>query len=860
VLLLRWLTLRSMRVRPGRLVLSLFGIVLGVAGILAIGATNQTALQAVTKLFQNTSGKANLVIVSAGGDNNRLSESVLNRVRLQPGIAAAAPSLHLQTALAAAQQNGGVELSFFGASAGGLMLYGIDPTLDRAVRDYTIVSGRFLSDDLDATETVLVEDYAQQNKIEVGQDLRLLTGSGVQSLRVVGLMAKSGAGQLNNGVFGVLPLRRAQKLFYREGKLDQVDIVAQAPDNPDAIDQFKVDLQSRLGTAVSVTYPASQGKRMTQMLGNYQIGLNFMSGMALFVGAFLIYNAFSMTVVERTREFGMLRTVGMTQRQVMNQVLGEAFFLGVLGSGLGVGLGLLMANGLTRLMETLLAQKMSQIEVPLQLLITSTSVGLVVTIAAAMLPALQAGRISPLDALRVRGAVQDSWLTRRGWIGGAALIAVSTGALILNPFPYDVQYRLGSMAVFGLFTGGTLMIPVTVGFWQRWMRPLMGLIYGSAGRIGAGNVERARLRTTLTAAALMVGVAMIVIVWAMTGSFKSDLDEWLKGYLGGDLFVTSSLPMRPEVWRRVEGVPGVQAVTPVRYFEAEWLPPGRSKEKISLTAIDPATHRLVTSLVFTKDGVPPAQALAEMAGGDALLISSVVAEKYGLRPGDQVSLLARTGPVRLRVAGVIVDYYNQGMTLTVGWGDMVRLFRNTDANALLIKAAAGYSPSQVKEAIKTAYGDRYQLVIESNQAVLGKISGLMDQAFSMFDVLAVISMLVAFLGITNTLTMNVMERTREIGMLRGVGMTRPQVIRMIVSEAGLIGVIGGLLGVAFGAALSRLMMAAMTVMSGYRLEYQLSTGRILAAFITAFVVANLAALLPAMRAARIQILEAIQYE
>jgi putative ABC transport system permease protein len=843
-----------------RLLLSAFGIILGVAGILAIGATNQTALQAVARLFENTSGKANLVVVSADSEGDGLSENLLKRIDALPGVVAAIPSLQVQTMLANSATPDEVSLSFFGTSTGGLMLYGVDPIRDRQARQYVITTGSFLLADPDAQEIVLVEEFARENDIEIGVSVELVTDSGVVALRVAGLMAKEGPGQLNNGAFGILPILRAQKLFYREGKLDQIDIVTGVGDNTAAIDALKNSLQGRLGAQVSVLYPAAQGRRMTQMLGNYQIGLNFMSGMALFVGAFLIYNAFSMTVVERTREFGMLRTVGMTKTQVMRQVLMEAFFLGVIGSALGVALGLLMARGLTSLMETLLAQDLTRIQVPQEVLATSVTVGLLVTLLAAMLPAVQAGRISPLEALRVRGMLKEGWIIRLGWLPGVILLLVSTGILILNPFPYDVQFRLGSMVVFSLFLGGALMIPVTVSYWERLMRPVMRLIYGSSGYVGSGNIQRARLRTTLTVAALMVGVSMIIVVWAMTGSFKSDLDEWLKGYLGGDIYVTSSLSLRPEVWKRIEAVEGVQAVTPLRYFESDWLTPNRAQEKISLTALDPASHSQVTTMIFAKDQASPQRALADLAAGGSLLISSVISEKYALSAGDQLTLITKTGPTNFRVAGVIVDYYNQGLVLTISWGDMIRFYRQKDANALLVKLANGYPSAEVQERIDRLYGERDRLVIEANEALLGKVTRLMAQAFSMFDVLAIISMLVAFLGITNTLTMNVMERTREIGMLRGVGMTRPQIVLMILSEAGLMGVIGGVLGVVFGMVLARIMLQAMTVMSGYQLEYILPVNRILSAFIVAFVVANLAALLPALRAARIRILDAIQYE
>jgi putative ABC transport system permease protein len=859
--LARLLTFRSMRSRPLRLLLSVFGIVLGVAGILAIGITNQTALEAVTRLFKDTSGKANLVVINADSSASGFSEKAYARLTTYPGLAAAVPSLHVQTILAKDATPTDISLSFFGSSLGGLSLYGINPRIDAQARDYKMVAGGFLSGDPDADEVVLVDSYAKEKDIRVGSYLEILAGDSIQKLRVVGLMAKEGAGQLNNGSFGVIPLQTAQRLFNRQNKLDQIDIVAPSDKTSiAALESLKTGLQTSLGKDFSVIYPAAQGRRMTQMLGNFQIGLNFLSGMALFVGAFLIYNAFSMTVVERTREFGMLRTVGMSRAQVTRQIMSEAAVLGMIGSGLGLGLGILMARGLTRLMEVLLAQDLTAIQVPMDIVVTGVLVGVVTTLLAAALPAFQAGRISPLEALRARAGSRDGWLIRHGWWLGVVLLAASSVILIINPFPYDVQFRLGSMAVFSLFLGGTLMIPVSVSVWERSMRPFMRLIYGSMGRLGSTNIQRAKQRTTLTVAALMVGVSMIIVVWAMTGSFKSDLDEWLKGYIGGDLYVSSSLPMRKDLWNRISAVEGVASVAPVHYFNVQWQPPEGDKVSLSFMAFDPASYSRVTSFVFSKDQTDPHQAMERLAAGEAVFISSVLSEKYGLRTGDSLRLLTKTGEHDFQIAGVVVDYYNQGLTVEGNWIDMERYFRQSEANALLLKVKPGDQPDEVRTRIDALYGKHDRLVIVTNKAILERVSTLVKQAFSMFDVLAIIALMVGFLGITNTLTMNVMERTQEIGMLRGVGMTRFQVVLMILSEAGLMGVIGSVLGLVFGVILSRIFLQAMTTMSGYRLTYLLPVQRVLIALVVAILVANIAAILPAMRAARIRILEAIHYE
>ena len=859
--LTRILILRSFKERPSRMMLSTFGIILGVAAILGIGITNQNALDAVRLLFENTAGKTDLIIVSADAEEGGFSEQILQQIERMTEIEYAAPSLQIITALVDSGSSEPMAMSFFGIDAGGLQLYGIDPESDVQARIYEITDGRFLAPDLDTYEVVLVDAFAKDNEIAVGDIIEIIAETGVEDLRVVGLIEKKGAGQLNNGAFGVLPLETAQKYFYREGEIDQVDLVLGSNSSgSDNLDQVKTDIQTKLGEDYSVLYPAAQGQRMTQMLSNYQIGLNFLSAMALFVGAFLVYNSFSMSVVERTREFGMLRTTGMTKGQVIRLIISEAFLLGVIGSLLGALLGILLARGLSAVMGMLLSQEMNQIHTQQGILVTGILVGTVVAVISALIPALQAGRISPMEALRIRTRTRQGWLLEKGWILGLVLLIISAVILVLNPFPYDVQFRMGSMVVVFLFLGGTLSIPASVGFWERILKPLSALFFGRSGIIGSSNIQRAKLRTTLTVAALMVGASMMVIVWAITDSFKGDLDEWLKGYMGGDLYVTSPLAMGSDVWRRIESVEGVEAAAPTLYKNVEWILPSGEVEHVDLMAIDPDSHLRVTSFVFADEAVDKQGLVRSLDEGDNVFISTVLSELYDIQQGDTIIIKTRTGDHPFRVAAVVVDFYQQGYVATISWSNMRRYFREDEAQAYLLKVQEGYKIDQVSQVIEDLYGDRYRLSLISNQNLLNQVTVMLDQAFSMFDVLAVIAIVVGFFGIANTLTMNVIERTREIGMLRGVGMTRMQVLAMILSEAATLGFIGGLLGLLFGIILSRIFILAMTAMSGYQITYAFPLQRALIALVVAVIISQLAAMIPASRASRIRILDAIQYE
>ena len=858
--LTRLITWRSIRTRRLRTLLSTFGIVLGVAGMLAIGATNEAAFQAVTTLFENTSGKTDLEVHSADNTGG-FAEYALNVVEDLPGISVAVPIVKLMAGLADSKEDAEFGLSLFGISSGGLQVYGIDPELDMQVRDYKLTAGRFLSGNPNAYEIVLVADYAVENEIDVDQRVLLQTSTGPARLRVVGLMAKEGPGQINQGNFGVVSVQTAQKLKGLSEEIDQIDILTSIDtSNPAALEELRGTVQERLGKQYSVVYPASQGQRMGQMLSGYQISLNFTGGIALFVGAFLIYNAFSMTVVERMREFGLLRALGLTRWQVITQVLAEGLLLGGFGSAMGVLLGILMTKGLVQVMSVVLAQPLDAGAIPTHVILSSVLIGLVVTVLAAVLPALQAGRVSPLEALRTRGQRQAGWLSRYGLPIGLVLLVLSAAVLIWNPFPYDVQYRLGSMVVFFLFIGAMLLIPSTTSLWERAARKPFQWIYGSGGQIGARNLERSRVRTMLTAASLLVGVTLIVNIQGMTASFSTDLLAWMEAYIGGDLYVNSSVPLRGDLPARFERLETVQAAAPIRYFDVTWQRETGVEETLNFMAVDPRSYTQVTRFLFSDSSVNASKAVGSLSNGRTLFISSVMAEKYGLKAGDTLWLQTRSGLQPFQASAVVMDFFNQGMVVTGSWEDMQRYFRLDDATFILVKVREGASVESTRQKLDDLYGKRYQLTLDSNRSLKDRVLVLMDQAFSMFDVLGIIAVIVGALGVVNTLTMSVIERTREIGMLRSIGMTRFQVVRMVLAEAGLLGVIGGLLGLVFGVLLTRIFLESMAGMSGYKLNLVIPIETFWISVSVALIVSQVAAVLPALRAAFTPVLEAIHYE
>ena len=855
------MTFVSLLTRPSRTAFTTFGIILGVSVIVAMSITNESTFASLNAVFRELSGRSDLTVMSSTADGEGFAEDTHKRVISVPGVLTAAPSVHARAALAGDTPERELEAGLLGEIEQRLMLYGVDPRIDTEVRVYKLAAGEWLPDDLDLHEIVVVTDFAADEEIELGDDLPLITPNGIELVRVVGLISKEGAGQLNNGLFGVMPLGAVQEMFNRADDLDQIDIIASEQiDTAQRLEALREALREELGERYSVTFPASQGERVSQMLGICRMGLGMFVVIAVFVGTFLIYNAFSMTVVERTREIGMLRTVGMTRGQVMRQILAEAVVLGALGSGLGVGGGILLAGGLIRAMAALLAQSVPDTTIPISGLVSGVAVGLIATLLAALIPAWQAGRVSPLEALRVRSRHWESWFFRRGWILGAVLLAISLFALLFLDVPPEAQFQVMSGAMFGLFMGATLLTPLAVGPWERIVRPLVRGAFGGEGRLGGSNIQRARMRTTMTVTALMVGIAMPLSMRAMSASFQGDLGEWIEGYMGGDLVVHSSTPMQLDLGGRLEEIEGIYAAAPSRRLNVTVKKPDGSYETLAMNAVDPAKHAQVGSFTFTATMGDEQQSMARFAAGDAVFLSSLVAERYGLAVGDSLTIQTRRGIRDFEVAGIVVDFVDQGMVIEGNWRDMRQYFRIDDVSSFRIGVEAGYDPQDIMDTIERTYGTRRNLGTFSNEVLKEVAMRTAAQTTGLFGVLSWIAVVVASLGVVNTLLMNVMERRREIGMLRGVGMTRWQVVKMILAEAAVMGTIGGALGIGVGTVLARAFVISANAMQRYNLTYAMPIGALLFAFVVAVGVSQVAALGPSQRAARLRIIEAIRSE
>ena len=860
-----FLAQRNMRTRWGRTLLTLLGIVLGVAVVLAIQMTNQSTLDSIRQVFDQATGQASLVVVPANRGADKLEEEALFRAEKFEGVLAAAPSVRVQTLLASEAKSWQIAFSMNGIAAGNvLVLYGVDPDLDAQVRVYKLSAGRMpLAGEYEA---ILPEKFAAEKKLSLGDELDILTPSGSDHLEIVGLLTDEGVALLNDGVVAFAPLQVVQDLFGMGSGIDEISLRLESAisEDPAALASFKNRLNERVGRDAEVIYPAARGQLVSQMMATYQLGLSFFSIIAVFVGAFLIYNTFSMTIVERTREIGMLLAVCMSRWGVIRMVLAEAVMLSSVGSLLGIATGIVLARGLMQLVSEVIIPVENLARVPAQGLAQSLGVGVGVTLGAALIPAVQAARISPLEALRVRTRSIER-VQAAVWLSGIALLIIGRVSLYHIAWPAEIRFSAGSTSILLTLLGATLTVALASGWLERLTRPLAAAIYRREGALGSANVRRSVSRTALTVASLMVALTMIISINSLAYSFKEDMTAWIVNALGGDLYVRSPITMRDSFARLLASVDGVQFVTPTRIMLVRAgqrsLPNDQSVgDTIVLNAIDPATFRQIGDMEFAAGQGDTQANWRRLEEGNAIFISNVVADRYQLDQGDTLYLHTRRGEKGFYIAGVVMDFTGQGLVVYSTYIDLQRWFGESGADRFTIKAAQGYSIAAVAEEIKARYQQRRNINVQTTEEFKDSILNLMEQSFRLFDVLNLIGVIIGALGVINTLTMNVMERQREIGGLRSLGMTRRQVLRMVLAEAQALGIMGGIYGLGFGYAIAHVMILGTNMMVGYDLEFLFTAQPYLVGALIALVVVQIAAIYPARQAARINIVKAIKYE
>ena len=846
------LGLKSLWARKVRALLTTFAVFLGVAFMVGSYVLTDTIFAAFDEIFDDSLKGTSVVVTSENlvkqesGETPTISASLLPKIKRVEGVKLAAGAIF--TAGGFFDEEGEAIGSKFAPKF-------ISSTLPGQLESLDYVKGH---PPRGPTEASLDEAAADEAGLGVGDRLQIVGRVPAKSFRLVGLTRLGGA-SFGGASIAQVTLPEAQRITDKRGEFDQISIAAEDGVSPATLKRRIARVMPRsVRVETGEESAARNSDEIRESLGFLQTMLLIFAFVAIFVGAFLIFNTFSITVAQRISEFGMLRTLGASRGQILRSVVAEAVAIGAIGALLGIAGGFVIALGLKSLFQAVGADlPTTDLVMKSRTVIVSLLVGVVVTLVASLVPALRSTRVSPIAALHA----QLGQPSRRRRIVNALLSALlglaGLGLIVAGLFGgADGDAAAGSMGI-----GAVLLVIAVSLFSPVLVRPLaavagvpMERLRHLTGKLARENAQRNPGRTAITAAALMIGLALVAFVTIFAAGLKSSIAEAVDNTFHGDLVIQNSdgfSPIPPAAASEVAKVPGVDLVATLRGTEAELVDTG-AKLRVNALSKDAGE---VFELEWEKGGPATLRNLRD----DQALLEDSFASSHDLEVGDRFRLLSQGGPrPAFRLAGTYQTDVGLIGKAIVTQEVLARDFDQTQDLIDLVRIDSGASADEVQQRIEPLLETRFLTAEVVNQQELKENQEKqVNRLLILIYVLLALAVLISLFGIANTLALSIHERTRELGMLRAIGMSRRQVRTMIRYEAVITALIGAILGMALGIVFA-VLIAQPLKDEGFTLTFPIFS--LLVLLVVAGLLGVLAAILPARRASRLDVLQSLQYE
>jgi putative ABC transport system permease protein len=834
------------------------GVALGVAVLFASLSAGATMDAAIARAAADEMGHSALRVEAL--EERGLSPATVALITRTAGVEVAAPALQHETYLAASlSQSPSAELP------APVTVLGIDAVAEPKLHDLPLSGGRLLNA-ADSKSAVITDTLAGQERLRIGDSITLdgAASAGPTAFAIVGIVSGDGSVPDAAGRLVIVPLASAQALFDVTG-VTRVDLGTQPGVTAnDLIGNLENTITTEPYLLAKTSDTADSLRAET---ADFSGTLLLVAAVVLFAGAFLIFNTLSMTVTERSRDVGLLRAAGTTRSQVMGLVMLQAFALGALGSIVGVIAGIGLASLTLFWVNATGPIALAAPDISLGPIVLALVIGILMTLAASLEPAWRAGRIPPVEALRrgpsgvTAGGARLRWLVLVFGVLAVAALAIwptsLSGGAGSTPGSGGVTLELGflgPLVVYGLMLAAVLIVP-------RVLSPLLRLagipfrIFRNEERLARSSLARDSSRTTLTAGALVMGLAMVVALGTAAQNVRQIGESWLVETIPGSELLTSIHPISPTdpAIDDIAALPGVKSVSPIGLFGVPFG--GVRQEAAAISGKDFAADG---RLVFVQGGGDPATAFAALDAGGAVIVPQSLANESDIRLGDTLSFATGETPTRLVVVGIVAHSIpgDSQEAILMGWSDALGPFGATGADIFAVRYQPGQESSA--RAAVDAMASQYALQSADLGDVQGTVGDALDRVFRLLDALALIAVLVAGLGMVNTLSMSVLERVREIGVLRATGMSSRQVWGMVVIEAGILGLAGSLIGAAVGLLVGALLVAWSS--GGFGLAFDPPWASIALAVLFGVLVSVTASIYPAGVASRQSIVRALQHE
>lgn len=834
---------RYLKGRGLRSLLTTLAVVLGVMLIFGLNGIMPTVLKAFNRTLLSTAGKIDVTITSAF--NEPFSADVLNEVSRVPGVDVATPEIQRVVPL---PPRPGVPAA---SQVAQLNVIGVDPRTVGQVRDFPVDSGRPLAAG-DGDVAVLAQDLATQLGLRVGSTIDIPSSTGSTRYTVIGLLS---TGTLPGEEQIYVPLASAQALFAFPRRITTIEASFRQ-----GVDRVKVEdaLRVALGTGYSIG-GLSTNSSLLASLSIAQFTMNMFGVFALATGAFIILNSFRTVVAERRRDIGMLRAIGASRRTIVGMFLVESVLQGAIGTAIGIAAGWWMASAGLQTMgpiyESIIHLKLGGPEFEPSTWIIAIGLGVGVTVAAAIVPALAAGRVTPMEAMRPQvGEVYERKAGKRAWVGLGMIVfsifclATRESSLVgLGAIVFLIAIALVAPAI---------VIPLANVFGRA-----IEVVFSREGAIARSNLQRNPGRSAITVTAVMLGLASIIAMLGVVTSIFAGFTSFITKSLSADyMFIPQSIVLGqgnvaagPRLAEEIRHAPGMGPVSTLRLARAKV-----GGGDVQVIGIDPKTYPQVAS--FEWNSGSDDSAVERLGTGRWIIANGLYASGNGLSPGATVVLETPNGPRTYHVAGVGNDYLNAKLsTIYVSQDNLKRDFNVTNDLLIMANRLPQADPALLKRKLDAIVAEYPAFRLYESKQWLDLQLNTFDQTIVIFYFLVGALALPSLLALVNTLAISVLARTREIGMLRAVGSTRTQVRRMVMAESLLLSAIGTAFGILAGLWLGYALVEAMSTV-GWPMPYFFPWLGIVATIIVGLGFGMLAALIPARSASRLNVVEALHYE
>lgn len=848
--LFSWFILRRMRREPLRSATTIAGVALGVAVIVAIQLTNASSFAGFETALNTISGRATLEIVGTGVG---VTESAIAPLTWLRDYGQMAPVIEGDV----------VYRTSNGATT--LRVLGVDMLRESAFRDYSLAessalpdteaAGRDLMTMLTEPGAVMVaEKFARAEGLTVGGIINVVAGDRAVPLTIRGLLREEGPARALDGHFLLLDIAAAQDLVGRPEHITRLDVRL---DSSAAIDAAERAIAERLPPGLTVQRPAQRGRQVEQMLAAFHLNLTALSYVALLVGLFLVYNTISVAVLSRREEIGALRAIGVTRGAIRALFLGEALVLALAGCTVGLGLGRVLADGAVALTATTVtALYIAAAAAPPSLewhhVLLAFGVGVPLSLLAALVPAQEAARVPPASALRDTDAAARR--ARVPWRSAAvAVVLLAAGAALSAAPPIHGLPLLGYASALTTVFGTACLVPLVLFVGARTALGPARRFLKVEDWLAVTNVASAIPRLSISVAALAVSLSMMVAIAIMIGSFRETVVYWVGQTLQADLFIgpgtrgpRGNTTLSDELVDLVRQDSQVVAVDRLRTTEVPYdgtvIRVGGSDFRVMLD------HG---NLMF-KAPADARRAMRTSIGSDAVVVSESFALKHDADVGATITLPTAIGPHAFHIAAIYYDYSSDRGVVMMDRERFAPLYQDAGVNGISVYLSDGANAEQAADRLRASIGDRFHVLINTNRDLRGEVLRIFDSTFAITYALELVAIIVAVLGVAGTLVTLVLERERDLTILRLIGTGAASVRRMVVGEAMLIGLASQVVGLGMGFLLSLLIIFVINVQSfGWTIQFHLPIAFLAQASLALVGATGIAGLYPARRAAHL---------